>query len=82
MIAVNVVPPADLLVEPDRLPFADGAIEAVTSLDALEHVPPAARAGSSPSSSGSPGGASSSAAHSARRNTSRPSARLKTGTGR
>jgi hypothetical protein len=45
VLAANVTPPADLLVEPDGLPFRDRTIETVTSLDALEHVPPAARAG-------------------------------------
>jgi hypothetical protein len=43
--AANIAPPADLLVEADALPFRDRAIEVVTSLDALEHVAPAARAG-------------------------------------
>jgi hypothetical protein len=42
--AVNVQPPADLLVDPGPLPFCDRSIEAVTSLDTLEHVPPADRA--------------------------------------
>lgn len=42
--AVNVQPPADLLVDPGPLPFRDRSIEAVTSLDTLEHVPPADRA--------------------------------------
>jgi hypothetical protein len=45
VIAANIEPPADLLVEPDALPFTDRSIEVTTSLDALEHVPPAARAG-------------------------------------
>jgi hypothetical protein len=42
--AVNVQPPADLLVEPGPLPFRDRSVEAVTSLDTLEHVPPPERA--------------------------------------
>jgi hypothetical protein len=41
--AVNVEPPADLLVDPGPLPFRDRSVEAVTSLDTLEHVPPADR---------------------------------------
>jgi hypothetical protein len=41
--AVNVVPPADIIVAPGPLPFADQAYAAVTSLDALEHVLPTAR---------------------------------------
>jgi hypothetical protein len=41
--AVNVQPPADLLVDPGPLPFRDRSVEAVTSLDTLEHVPPADR---------------------------------------
>ena len=42
--AVNVQHPADLLVDPGPLPFRDRSVEAVTSLDTLEHVPPADRA--------------------------------------
>jgi hypothetical protein len=42
--AVNVQPPADLLIDPGPLPFRDRSIEAVTSLDTLEHVPTADRA--------------------------------------
>jgi hypothetical protein len=45
VLAANVTPPADLLVPEDRLPFTDRSIEVVTCLDALEHVPPPARAG-------------------------------------
>ncbi|HWK28873.1 MAG TPA: hypothetical protein VNS09_20090 [Solirubrobacter sp.] len=45
VLAANIAPPADLLVDPDGLPFKDATIEVVTSLDALEHVPPAHRAG-------------------------------------
>ncbi|WCB96582.1 hypothetical protein DSM104299_05346 [Baekduia alba] len=45
VLAANVAQPADLLVEPDGLPFRDRTIATVTSLDALEHVPPAARPG-------------------------------------
>ena len=41
--AVNVMPPADIIVTPGPLPFADQAYAAVTSLDALEHVIPTAR---------------------------------------
>jgi hypothetical protein len=42
--AVNVQQPADLIVDPGPLPFRDRAIRAVTSLDTLEHIPPADRA--------------------------------------
>ena len=45
VVAANIEPPADLLLDGDGLPFRDRAIEVVTSLDALEHVPPPARAG-------------------------------------
>ena len=45
VVAANIAPPADLLVEPGPLPFRDRSIEVVTSLDSLEHVPPAERAG-------------------------------------
>jgi hypothetical protein len=44
VVAVNIAPPADLLVEPGPLPFRDRTIEVVTSLDALEHVRPPERA--------------------------------------
>src|SRR4051794_12696112 len=43
VLAANIQPPADLLVPVDGLPFKDRTIEVVTSLDALEHVLPAAR---------------------------------------
>jgi SAM-dependent methyltransferase len=39
VLAVNVDDPADLIVPTDALPFTDGAFEAATSLDVLEHVP-------------------------------------------
>ena len=42
--AANIAPPADLLMELGPLPFRDRSIEVVTSLDALEHVPPGDRA--------------------------------------
>lgn len=44
VLAVNVEEPADLVVPADRLPFEDGTFESSTSLDVLEHVPPADRA--------------------------------------
>jgi Methyltransferase domain len=40
----NIVPPADFIVGPDALPFADGQFEAVTSCDTLEHMPEERRA--------------------------------------
>jgi hypothetical protein len=45
--AVNVDPNADVVIEPGPhpLPFADGAFEAAASLDTLEHIPRADRAG-------------------------------------
>jgi hypothetical protein len=45
VVAANIEPPADLLLDGDGLPFRDRAIEVVTSLDALEHVRPAEREG-------------------------------------
>ena len=45
VVAANVTEPADVLIPPDHLPFGDGSFTATTSLDALEHVPPANRAG-------------------------------------
>ena len=45
VVAVNITEPADLLVEPGGLPFQDRSIDVVTSLDALEHVPPGERPG-------------------------------------
>jgi methyltransferase family protein len=45
VLAVNVAEPADLVVPMDELPFRDGAFEAATSLDVLEHVPPDDRPG-------------------------------------
>jgi Methyltransferase domain len=44
VLAVNVGEPADLVVPADHLPFEDGAFEAATSLDVLEHIPPDERA--------------------------------------
>lgn len=44
VLAVNVTEPADLIVEPERLPFADATFEASTSLDVLEHILPPDRA--------------------------------------
>jgi SAM-dependent methyltransferase len=44
VLAVNVDEPADLIVPTDALPFADGAFEASTSLDVLEHIAPDDRA--------------------------------------
>ncbi len=76
VVAANIEPPADLLVEPGALPFRDRAIEVVTSLDALEHVPPPERAASSPSWCASRAAGSCSAARSGRRSMRAPSTRL------
>jgi hypothetical protein len=43
VFAANVDRPADVLFDGDELPFHDRAFEAVTSLDVLEHIPPASR---------------------------------------
>ena len=43
VIAANVREPTDVLIPYDHLPFRDGEFSATTSLDVLEHVPPAAR---------------------------------------
>lgn len=39
----NIEPPADVVFDGSRLPFADGAFEAATSIDVLEHIAPAGR---------------------------------------
>jgi hypothetical protein len=40
----NIEPPADVIFDGKRLPFADSSFEAVTSIQVLEHLPRAARA--------------------------------------
>jgi hypothetical protein len=42
--AANIEPPADVIVDPERLPFADGSFDAAVSIDVLEHLPPGRRA--------------------------------------
>ncbi|HEY1478726.1 MAG TPA: methyltransferase domain-containing protein [Gaiellales bacterium] len=44
VLAANVMEPTDVLIPEDHLPFTDGSFTATTSLDVLEHVPPANRA--------------------------------------
>lgn len=43
-LSANIEDPCDLRIPVDRLPFSDGAVDAITSCDVLEHVPPEARA--------------------------------------
>jgi hypothetical protein len=43
VVAANVGEPADVIIPTDHLPFTDRSFTATTSLDALEHIPPAAR---------------------------------------
>lgn len=38
-VAANTEPPADFLIPFGRMPFADRSVEAVASLDVLEHIP-------------------------------------------
>lgn len=44
VVAANVEPPADVLFDGLRLPFADSSFAAATSLDVLEHLPAGQRA--------------------------------------
>ena len=43
-LSANIEDPCDLRIPVDRLPLTDGAVDAITSCDVLEHVPPEARA--------------------------------------
>ena len=45
VISANVEQPADVLFDGDRLPFDDGAFDAATSCDVIEHLPAEARLG-------------------------------------
>jgi hypothetical protein len=44
LLTANIEPPADVIVDPRVLPFADGEFEVVTSCDVLEHMPAERRA--------------------------------------
>ena len=44
VVTANVAPPADLLVQGVELPVEDDSFDLVTSVDVLEHIPPADRA--------------------------------------
>jgi SAM-dependent methyltransferase len=44
VVTANPTPPADVVYDGRRLPVDDGAFDAATSLDVLEHVPSGARA--------------------------------------